>query len=296
MKNFPEEFASRTAFAEQTVRSYLPAVDGYLKGLFDASDYSVLVGGKRLRPLIMKAAFDACGGKDDSVLPFMAALEMIHSSSLVHDDLPCMDNDELRRGNLTTWKKFGEDTAVLVGDDLLVFAFETAAKAFSLSDNPGRIGEAISVLAHKAGRYGMIGGQSVDVASTGEALKEDKLDFIYRLKTSALVEAAMMIGTILAGGDKEAVSHAEKAGSAFGMAFQIRDDILDVISSAEELGKPIHSDEKNDKTTTVTLWGMEKAKQKVEEYSLLAMQELEQLPGDTTFLKELFAAMINRKK
>ena len=294
--SFSEEYAERTAFAEKTVRSFLPEGEGYLKGLFDASDYSVLVGGKRLRPMIMKAAFDACGGEGDVVLPFMAALEMIHASSLVHDDLPCMDNDELRRGNLTTWKKFGEDTAVLVGDDLLVFAFETAAKAFPLSDSPQTVGEAISILAHKAGRYGMIGGQSVDVASTGEALSEEKLDFIYRLKTSALVEAAMMIGTLLAGADSVAVGHAEKAGSAFGMAFQIRDDILDVISTSEELGKPVLSDEKNNKTTTVTLWGLEKANRMVEEYSRQAMDELSALPGDTAFLKELFTAMITRRK
>ena len=293
---YREEFELRTEQAKQVVNAYLPKTDGYLSGLFDASDYSVLVGGKRLRPLLMKAVFDACGGKGRVVEPFMAALEMIHSSSLVHDDLPCMDNDELRRGNLTTWKKFGEDIAVLVGDDLLVFAFETAAKAFALSDDPEKVGQAVEVLAHKAGRYGMIGGQSVDVASTGKDIPAQQLTFIYELKTAALVEAALMIGVLLAGGDEKAVSAAEKAARAFGMAFQIRDDILDVISSSEELGKPVGSDEKNSKVTMVKLYGLERASEMVDEYSREAMRQLSALPGDTTFLCSLFQEMINRKK
>ena len=195
----------------RVVQGYLPEETGHQKLLIEASNYSVLVGGKRLRPMIMLESFKAFGGTGNVVEPFMAALEMIHSGSLVHDDLPCMDNDEYRRGNLTTWKKYGYDMAVLAGDKLFIYAFETAAKAFALTDRADLVGKAISILANKAGIYGMIGGQSVDVEYTEPSpVTKSQLEFIYELKTAALLEAAMMIGAVLAGADDNQVKAAEQ--------------------------------------------------------------------------------------
>ena len=226
----------------------------------------------------------------------LAALEMIHSGSLVHDDLPCMDNDEYRRGNLTTWKKYGYDMAVLAGDKLFIYAFEIAAKAFALTDRADLVGKAISILANKAGIYGMIGGQSVDVEYTDRPVTKSQLEFIYELKTAALLEAAMMIGAVLAGADDNQVKAAEQIAHHVGMAFQIRDDILDVISTTEELGKPVKSDEKNNKTTYVTIYGLDGASKLVEEYSHTAMTLLDQVCPNASFLKRLFEYLIVRKK
>ena len=291
-----EELKQHTLEAEEIVKKYLPEEEGHQRYLIESSNYSVMVGGKRIRPIIMLESFRAFGGNDASVEPFMAALEMIHSSSLVHDDLPCMDNDEYRRGKLTTWKKYGYDMAVLAGDDLLVYAFETAAKAFALSDHPERVGRAIGVLANKAGIYGMIGGQSVDVQYTDQPVTLEQLEFIYRLKTGALLEAAMMIGAILAGADEEQIRSAEAIAADVGMAFQIRDDILDVVSTTEQLGKPVGSDEKNNKTTYVTLFGIDQAAEMVASYSARAIEQLQISCPDAGFLRRLFEYMIQREK
>lgn len=293
---FKELLKERTMMAEKAVRRYIPEETGFQKTLLEASNYSVLAGGKRLRPLIMQASFEAFGGKGDGVEPFMAGLEMIHSSSLVHDDLPCMDNDEYRRGNLTTWKKYGYDMAVLAGDDLLVGAFETASMAMELGIDPRLVVKALRVLGNKAGIYGMIGGQSVDVELTGKDVSPEQLDFIYRLKTGALLEAAMMIGCILAGGSDEQVKEAEKIAGLVGVAFQIRDDILDVTSTTEMLGKPVNSDEKNSKNTYVFLHGLDEADKKVREYSEEAMERLSRLLPEETFLPMLFEYLIRREK
>ena len=207
-----------------------------------------------------------------------------------------MDNDEYRRGNLTTWKKYGYDMAVLAGDKLFIYAFETAAKAFALTDRADLVGKAISILANKAGIYGLIGGQSVDVEYTDRPVTKSQLEFIYELKTAALLEAAMMIGAVLAGADDNQVKAAEQIAHHVGMAFQIRDDILDVISTTEELGKPVKSDEKNNKTTYVTIYGLDGASKLVEEYSHTAMTLLDQVCPNASFLKRLFEYLIVRKK
>ncbi len=293
---FKQLLKERTMAAEKAVRKYIPEETGFQKTLLEASNYSMLAGGKRLRPVIMQAAFEAFGGKGDGAEPFMAGLEMIHSSSLVHDDLPCMDNDEYRRGNLTTWKKYGYDMAVLAGDDLLVGAFETASYAMELGIEPKLVVKALRVLGNKAGIYGMIGGQSVDVELTGKDVSPEQLDFIYRLKTGALLESAMMIGCILAGGTDEQVKEAEKIASLVGVAFQIRDDILDVTSTTEMLGKPVNSDEKNSKNTYVFLHGLKEADKKVREYSNEAMERLHRLLPNETFLPMLFEYLIQREK
>ena len=275
-----EELKKRTGEVESIVDSYLPAEEGYQKTIFEAMNYSVRAGGKRLRPMLMEETYHLFGGTEKAVEPFMAAMEMIHTSSLIHDDLPCMDNDELRRGLPTTWKKFGYDMAVLAGDALMIYAFETASRAFAMTRYPDRAARAIQVLAEKTGIYGMIGGQVVDVQLTGKPVPQEKLDFIYRLKTGALLEASMMIGAILGGASADEVKCVEEIASAVGLAFQIQDDILDVTSTSEALGKPVLSDEKNQKTTYVTLVGLEQAKKNVEEIS--ACSTPYPLPGNAS--------------
>ena len=294
--NFNEMLETRTREVEAVVERYLPAADGYQKTVLDAMNYSVRAGGKRLRPMLMEETYRLFGGGQEVVEPFMAAIEMIHTSSLIHDDLPCMDNDELRRGLPTTWVKYGYDMAVLAGDSLLIYAVETAAKAFALTEDAAVVGRCIGILAQKTGIYGMIGGQTVDVELTNKPIPHEKLDFIYRLKTGALLESSMMIGALLAGADEEETRLVEQMAAAIGLAFQIQDDILDVTSSMEVLGKPVLSDEKNNKTTYVTLEGLEKAKQDVARISDDAVRILHELPGENEFLEALIHMLVSREK
>lgn len=290
------ELKKRTAEVEAVVEAFLPEEAGHQKTIFEAMNYSVRAGGKRLRPMLMEETYRLFGGNGEEIRPFMAAMEMIHTSSLIHDDLPCMDNDTLRRGLPTTWVKFGYDMAVLAGDALLIYAIETASKAFEKTTRPDLVGRAIGILAQKTGIYGMIGGQVVDVELTGKPIPQEKLDFIYRLKTGALLEASMMIGAVLAGADEEEIVLTEQIASAVGLAFQIQDDILDVTSTAEQLGKPVLSDEKNNKTTYVTLVGIEQAHKDVQEISERAVQLLEKLPGKNPFLAGLIEMLVTREK
>mgnify|MGYP002295253017 CR=1 FL=1 len=258
-----------------------------------------MAGGKRLRPMLMLEAYRLFGGSDEAEIePFMAAIEMIHTYSLIHDDLPALDNDDYRRGQKTCHIVYGEDMAILAGDALLNYAYEVATKAFDLAetDQMMNVVEAVKILARKPGIYGMIGGQSVDVEYTDRPVTKSQLEFIYELKTAALLEAAMMIGAVLAGADDNQVKAAEQIAHHVGMAFQIRDDILDVISTTEELGKPVKSDEKNNKTTYVTIYGLDGASKLVEEYSHTAMTLLDQVCPNASFLKRLFEYLIVRKK
>ena len=297
MMEWKEELQQHTKEAEKVVQGYLPEETGHQKLLIEASNYSVLVGGKRLRPMIMLESFKAFGGTGNVVEPFMAALEMIHSGSLVHDDLPAMDNDQYRRGKLTTHAKYGHAMGVLAGDGLLNYAFETAVKAFEIAPEKSLlIGKALKILAEKAGIYGMIGGQVVDVASCGVGLDEGMLNFIYELKTGALIESSMMIGALLAGAEDAELEKVQKIASDVGIAFQIQDDILDVTSTTEELGKPVHSDEKNEKTTYVTLKGLEKATRDVEVISQEALELLSGLDRENAYLTQLIRELIHRKK
>lgn len=294
--NGKEQLRIYTEEVEAVVEKYLPAEEGHQKTILEAMDYSVRAGGKRLRPLLMRETYRLFGGNGEEVEPFMAAIEMIHTSSLIHDDLPCMDNDTLRRGLPTTWVKYGYDMAVLAGDGLMIYAFETAAKALAFAEDKAKVGVCMGLLAEKTGIYGMIGGQTVDVELTNKPIPREKLDFIYRLKTGALLEASMMIGAVLAGASEEEVKTIEKVACAVGVAFQIQDDILDVTSDAETLGKPVLSDEKNNKTTYVTLEGLEKAQKDVAEISTRAVEELHSLGRTNEFLEELIQMLITRKK
>ena len=280
---------------EHIIESYLPAEEGFAAAMAEAMNYSVMAGGKRVRPRMMYETYRLFGGNDRVIEPFMAAMEMIHTYSLVHDDLPAMDNDVLRRGRTTTWKAYGEAAGILAGDALQTYAFETAAKAFAMTDDQAAVGRAIGILAFKAGIGGMAGGQSVDVAMTGRPIPEDMLMYIYRLKTGALLEACMMIGAVLAGASDEDVETCERIAADIGMAFQIRDDILDVTATEEELGKPIGSDAENDKTTYVTLHGLEQAEAEVVRLSERAVDELSKLPGDKTFFVDFIKQMEVRK-
>ena len=295
--DFKTEMAERTAQIEQIIKKYLPKEEGYQKTIMEAMNYSVLAGGKRLRPMLMQETYRLFGGRSEVIEPFMAAIEMIHTYSLVHDDLPAMDNDEYRRGKKTTHVVYGEAMAILAGDALLTYAFETAAKALDIEpQNPG-IGKAIRILSAKAGIYGMVGGQTVDVESENTCdMTKEKLDFIYRLKTSALIEASMMIGAVLAGATGSEQKIVEAVASKVGLAFQIQDDILDVTSTMEVLGKPIGSDEKNHKSTYVTYEGIEKAKQDVADLSEKAIAQMETLVVKNEFLTELLRYLISREK
>ena len=222
---------------------------------------------------------------------------MIHTYSLVHDDLPAMDNDEYRRGRKTTHVVYGEDMGILAGDALLNYAFETACRAFDIApEESGRIGQAVKILAGKAGIYGMIGGQVVDVKESGHNLTGDMLDFIYRLKTSALIESSMMIGAVLAGAGAEDTEKMEQIARGIGLAFQIQDDILDVTGAVEVLGKPVHSDEKNEKTTYVTWKGLEGSKQEVARMTEEAVCVLREIQPDGGFLEELLKSLVYREK
>ena len=293
--SFKEELRTKTEEIEKLLTAYLPEETGFQKTVLEAVNYSVLAGGKRLRPMLMKETYQMFGGQGKVVEPFMAAMEMIHTYSLVHDDLPAMDNDEYRRGKKTTHAVYGEAMGILAGDALLNLAFETAAGAFDI-ETSARTAKALQILSKKAGIYGMIGGQVVDVESEGQPLSREKLDFIYRLKTSALIEAAMMVGAVLAGASDDEVETIEHVANDVGLAFQIQDDILDVTSTLEVLGKPIHSDDKNHKTTYVSLEGLDKAKKDVEEISERALSTLASLNHKNAFLEELIRMLITREK
>ena len=294
---FQAEYQKRIEQIEHIVGGYLPKEEGYQHTILKAVNYSVLAGGKRLRPMLMQETYRLFGGAERVIEPFMAAIEMIHTYSLVHDDLPAMDNDEYRRGKETTWKVYGEAMGILAGDALLNLAFETATQAFDLDPANPAIGRAMQILAKKAGIYGMVGGQVVDVESENTTdMTKDKLDFIYRLKTSALIESSMLIGAVLAGATEEEQKIIEQAAGKVGLAFQIQDDILDVTSTMEVLGKPIGSDEKNHKVTYVTYEGIEKAKDDVKALSTEAIELVESLSGKNEFLTELLSYLIARDK
>lgn len=299
--NFKEELQKRTELAEQVIRKYLPRESGFSKKMAEAVNYSMLAGGKRLRPVFMYETYRMFGGAEKLVEPFMAAMEMVHTHSLIHDDLPALDNDEYRRGRKTTHVVYGESAAILAGDALLNYAYETAFTAFDMecARREGRqagIACALQILGRKTGIHGMLGGQGVDVENDGKPLSREMLDYIYENKTSALIECAMMIGAVLAGASREETEKIEQAASRIGIAFQIQDDILDVTGSSKELGKAVGSDEKNHKTTYVTLEGIEKAGEKVRILTDEAIGLLQELPGEKEFLTELLISLCTRRK
>ncbi len=287
--DFAAQRQQKVTEIEALLKEYLPDPSGNQAVIMEAMSYSLLSGGKRLRPMLMQETYRLFDGTSPAIRPFMAAIEMIHTYSLVHDDLPAMDNDEYRRGRKTTHSVYGEDMGILTGDALLNYAFETAFSAFDAETDPEaleRIGKALHILGEKAGIYGMIGGQVIDVKETGHALSREVLDCIYELKTGALIEAAMMIGAELAGADEQDVKKVEQIASNIGLAFQIQDDILDVTGS----------DEENEKTTYPVLMGVEASAQIVEEKTNEAVVLLQELPGRNEFLEELLLSLVHREQ
>ena len=295
--SFNEEYCEKKEYIENVLRAYLPEKEGYQKIIMEAMEYSLMAGGKRLRPVLMLETYRLFGGKSRVIEPFLAAIEMIHTYSLVHDDLPAMDNDDYRRGRKTTHIVYGEDMGILAGDALLNYAFETACSAFGAEGaDCARVGRALCVLAEKAGIYGMIGGQVVDVKESGHQVSGEVLDFIYRLKTGALIESSMMIGAILAGAGEEQVKAAERIAEKIGLAFQIQDDILDVTGAEEVRGKPVRWEGKSEKTSYVTWKGIEEARRDVARLTDEALEELERFPAQDKFLAQFLRSLVSREK
>ena len=279
---------------------FLPDIEKKLESSITADNsaaqamkYSLLSGGKRIRPILLLEFYALCGGNGDSALNFAAALEMIHTYSLIHDDLPCMDNDDMRRGRPSCHKAFGEDTALLAGDALLTLAFKTAAETDGIPSD--RVLKAIAVLAENAGISGMVGGQVEDLAFEKSGATIGELRGMYLKKTSCLLSAGAVCGSILAGADEEELKYAAEYAEKLGLAFQIIDDILDCTSDEKTLGKPIGSDEKNGKTTYVTLLGIDGAKAEAERLSNEALAALCKIKGDNAALRELTADLLDRK-
>lgn len=294
--NFKAEMNERLEQIEQILDQYLPPKEGLQKTVLTAMNTTVKAGGKRLRPMLINETYKMFGGEGDIVKPFMAAIEMIHTYSLIHDDLPALDNDDYRRGQKTCHIVYGEDMAILAGDALLNYAYEVATKAFDLADQDEMMNvvEAVKILARKPGIYGMIGGQVADVELEGTPLSMEQILFIHKNKTSALIEACMMIGAVLAGASKEDVMAMEECGEYIGLAFQIQDDILDLTGDEEEIGKPVGSDEKNHKTTYVTLKGLEQSAKDVEEISKKAIEILARYDVGNRYLTNLTRFLIHR--
>ena len=294
--NFKAEMNERVEQIEQILDQYLPPKEGLQKTVLTAMNTTVKAGGKRLRPMLINETYKMFGGEGDSVKPYMAAIEMIHTYSLIHDDLPALDNDDYRRGQKTCHIVYGEDMAILAGDALLNYAYEVATKAFDLADQDEMMNvvEAVKILARKPGIYGMIGGQVADVELEGTPLSMEQILFIHKNKTSALIEACMMIGAVLAGASKEDVMAMEECGEYIGLAFQIQDDILDLTGDEEEIGKPVGSDEKNHKTTYVTLKGLEQSAKDVEEISKKAIEILARYDVGDRYLTNLTRFLIHR--
>lgn len=297
--DFKKELNERISLIENILKEYLyKGRDDTLlqREIFEAMEYSVMAGGKRLRPMLVLETLRLFNGNEKDAYPFMAAIEYIHTYSLVHDDLPAMDNDDYRRGRKTTHIVYGEDMAILAGDSLLNYAFETGIDGVMNSSCKGNSIKALQILSKKSGIYGMIGGQVVDIKNDGKAITLETLDYINELKTGALIEACMMMGAVLAGASDEEVNKIEKIAGNIGKAFQIQDDILDVTSTDEELGKPVHSDEKNSKSTYVTLLGIDNAGNKVKELTEEALNLLREFKSKNEFLEELILSLVYRRK
>lgn len=277
----------------QKLREELRYEPGAFDSVYRAMEYSLMAGGKRLRPFLVGAFYHAAGGKGDAYLGFAAALEMIHTYSLIHDDLPCMDNDDFRRGRPSCHKAFGEATALLAGDALLTHAFSAAAKTTGI--DPALTLRGISMLSALAGADGMIGGQVIDLESENRSPALETVTEMYRKKTGALLAAGAKIGALLGGADEAMIEAAEEYAMSLGMAFQIVDDLLDQTGDSALLGKPVGSDEKNQKATYVSLVGTEQARCDAAAYTERAKAALAPFGGGAAALCELADYLIDRR-
>ncbi|QUI23801.1 polyprenyl synthetase family protein [Vallitalea pronyensis] len=298
--DFNQKRLEKQQYVDDILKQYMASSDyKYDQIIYEAMSYSLMAGGKRVRPILMLTAYEISGGQNTTeVEAFMAAMEMIHTYSLIHDDLPAMDDDDYRRGRLTCHKKFGEDIAILAGDALLNHAYEIMTEA-CIHREPSLIVKALLAMkeiATAAGTQGMIGGQVVDMVDKSN-INLNMIEFIHLHKTSAIIEASLTAGAYLAGASEEEVEHFRSIGRCIGLAFQIQDDILDITSTTEVLGKQVGSDHKNGKATYVALKGLEASKSEVAHLMKKALEELQQLQGDRKeFLKAFILYLRNRKK
>lgn len=284
-----QEYLARIAKdAEAKFDEHLPPVKDRPCRLHEAMRYSMFAGGKRLRPGLAKATFDMFGGKGDKIWLATSALEMLHTFSLIHDDLPCVDNDDYRRGKLTSHKKFGEATAVMAGDALCIHAFEMMGKTGNA--------KAIELLAHLLGTYGMIGGEMTDIECEGKTVDLEIVDYIHYHKTAALIEASLLVGAMLADASESDMEIIRNYGRSIGLAFQIVDDILDIVSTTEELGKDAGSDIEKGKATYPSIVGLEKSRERARELYEESIKALDGLKCDTSILRSIAAYIITRVK
>lgn len=279
---------------EQKLKDYVPELENLQQNIYKSMNYSLRAGGKRLRPVLMLEINKICGGNIEEIIPFACAIEMIHTYSLIHDDLPAMDNDVLRRGKPTNHVVFGEANAILAGDALLTKAFEIIATA-DIANKANQI-KAIAYMAAASGTEGMIGGQVVDIECENKPIGIETLKRIHYMKTGALIRAACVVGGIIAGADDDTIKNIEYFADRLGIAFQIRDDILDVTGTTKELGKPVGSDEKSSKRTYVTILGVDESEKLCKEYTDEAIEYLKMLPGDVEFLCSLSEKLVSRTK
>ena len=291
--DYKNKLNERIELINKALEKYL--VPKYPERLYEAMNYSVFAGGKRLRPVLLLSACEAVGGNIEDAMPFACALEMIHTYSLIHDDLPAMDNDDFRRGKPTCHKAFDEALAILAGDGLLTYAFEVMLEAVC-NKNESKYAKAAKLIANYSGSQGMLVGQVVDVQSEGHKIDDKTPMFIHDNKTGGLIKAALMAGALIGGADSDTVGDFEKIGYNMGIAFQIKDDILDVTSTSEVLGKPILSDIKNNKQTYVSLYGLDNAQQDYETLSTGAVKMINNIGDKADFLSWYASALINREK
>ncbi|MCU5871400.1 polyprenyl synthetase family protein [Clostridioides difficile] len=292
---FKQCLKEKASFVEKVLKEYMPKEEGYQKTVIEAMNYSLSAGGKRLRPILTLEACKIVGGNEDEAIPFAIAIEMIHTYSLIHDDLPALDNDDLRRGRPTNHKVYGEAMGILAGDALLNYAFEVMLAGSINKENPEKYLKAINEIAKGAGIYGMIGGQVVDVESENKQIEKEKLDYIHMNKTAAMIVGCMRAGATIGGANFEQMEEITKYAKNIGLSFQIVDDILDIVGDEVKLGKKVGSDIENHKSTYPSLLGLDKSKEIAHNLIDEAKKSIEKLSDDVDFLKGLAEYIIDRE-
>ncbi|MFR3372351.1 MAG: polyprenyl synthetase family protein [Clostridioides difficile] len=292
---FKQCLKEKASFVEKVLKEYMPKEEGYQKTVIEAMNYSLSAGGKRLRPILTLEACKIVGGNEDEAIPFAIAIEMIHTYSLIHDDLPALDNDDLRRGRPTNHKVYGEAMGILAGDALLNYAFEVMLAGSINKENPEKYLKAINEIAKGAGIYGMIGGQVVDVESENKQIEKEKLDYIHMNKTAAMMVGCMRAGATIGGANSEQMEEITKNAKNIGLSFQIVDDILDIVGDEAKLGKKVGSDIENHKSTYPSLLGLDKSKEIAHNLIDEAKKSIEKLSDDVDFLKGLAEYIIDRE-
>lgn len=293
--NFKEELKNRVVNIEDLLNEYMPEVEGYQNNILDSMNYSLKAGGKRLRPILTLEACKLVGGNEKDAYPFAVAIEMIHTYSLIHDDLPALDNDDLRRGRKTNHKVYGEAMAILAGDGLLNYAYEIMLRESLSKGEPEKYLKAINEIAKASGIYGMIGGQVVDIESEGKSIDMEKLDFIHMNKTAAIIIGCMRAGAIIGGASEEELENVTKYAKNIGLSFQIVDDILDIVGDEAKLGKKVGSDIDNEKSTYPSLIGLEKSKETANKLIAEAKMSIDYINKDSEFLNNLADYIVDRE-